>query len=173
MGPSLGSEGARNLQNRLLPPMRQARNRRAAQPPATDLDLARSCRANLLIVGAEQAVSTFVCELWSAFDEPLMMRRIGGPLRLPPSSEPVGTMIILGVETLSQADQRALEDWLVLREGRTRLISTSSASLMPRIEAGAFSDALYYRLNVVYIDLNTGAEAEIAPATSLADGGSR
>jgi hypothetical protein len=173
MGPSLGSAGSRNIQTTLSPPMRHRRNRRATNSGDTNVDLARSCKANLLLVGAEQSVSTFVCALWPAFDEPLMMRRIGGPLRLPPSSEPVGTIIILGVETLSESEQRALQDWLVLRKGRTRVVSTSSAALMPMVEAGTFSDSLYYRLNVVYIDLNTGAEGANNAASSLAERGSR
>jgi transcriptional regulator of acetoin/glycerol metabolism len=62
-------------------------------------------------------------------------------------------MIILAIDTLTLAEQLALQDWLVLRHGRTRVVSTTSASLMPLVESGAFSDALYYRLNVVSIDL--------------------
>jgi hypothetical protein len=138
-----------------LPAVRDAKNRRAAKSPDSDLDFARACRANLLLVGAEPAVANLLLSLWSTFGEPLMIRRGGDRLRLPSGSEPVATMIIQAVHTLTAYEQRALQDWLVLRDGRTRVVSTASASLLPMVEAGAFSDSLYYRLNVFYIDLSS------------------
>jgi hypothetical protein len=155
MGQSLGLAGTDDRAGGPLPAVRHARNRRAAKSPASDLDFARATRANLLLVGTEPAVSNLVCSLWSTFDEPLMIRRSGDRLHLPSGSEPVGTMIIHGVETLTEYEQRALQDWLLLRTGRTRVVSTASASLLPRVEDGAFNDSLYYRLNVVCIDLSS------------------
>jgi hypothetical protein len=138
-----------------LPAVRAAKNRRAAKSPDSDVDCARACRANLLLVGAEPAVANLLLSLWSTFGEPLMIRRGGDRLRLPSGSEPVATMIIQAVHTLTDYEQRALQDWLLLRDGRTRVVSTASASLLPMVEAGAFSDSLYYRLNVFYIDLSS------------------
>ena len=156
MGHRFGfADPAGDLETERRPRARHARNRRAAESPVSDLDFAQACRANILLIGAESAVSHLVCSLWGSFDEPLMIRRAGELLRLPPSSEPVGTMIIHGVETLTDYEQRALQDWLLLRNGTTRVVSTASASLLPMVEAGVFSDSLYYRLNVVCIDLST------------------
>jgi hypothetical protein len=135
--------------------VRQAKNRRAAKFPDGDMDFARACRANLLLVGAEPAVADLLLSLWSTLGEPLMIRRGGDRLQLPPGSEPVATMIIQAVDTLTGYEQRALQDWLVLRQGRTRVVSTASASPLPLVEAGAFSDSLYYRLNVFCIDLSS------------------
>jgi hypothetical protein len=111
--------------------------------------------ANLLFVGTEMTVSNLVCSLWPNFDEPIVVRRRDDRLRLAPSSERVGTMILYGVDTLTDHEQHALQAWLSVRNGRTRVVSTVSESLLPMIEAGAFSDSLYYRLNVVCIDLRT------------------
>jgi len=155
MGQSLGLAETGDLASGRMPAVRHARNRRAAESPDSDLDFAYAYRANLLLIGTEAAVTKLVCSLWATFDEPLMIRRSGDLLRLPPSSEPVGTMIIHGLETLTDYEQRALKDWLVVRDGRTRVISTASTSLLPMVEAGVFNDSLYYRLNVVCIDLNT------------------
>ena len=126
-----------------------------AESPDRDWEFARLSRANLLLVGAEMMVSSFLCSLWSNLAEPVAVRRRGERLRLPPSSEPVGTMILHAVDTLTDYEQRALKDWLTVRNGQTRVISTASTSLLPMVEACAFSDWLYYRLNVVRVDLQS------------------
>jgi hypothetical protein len=155
MGQSLELAGAGDLTGGAPPAVRYARNRRAANSPESDVDAARACRANLLLVGAEPAVANRVRSLWATFGEPLMLRRSGDRLSLPPSSDPVETMIIEGVETLKDHEQRALQDWLVLRNGRTRVVSTAPVPLLPMVETGSFSAALYYRLNVFYIEVGS------------------
>ena len=134
---------------------RQARNRRSPESPDSDLDFAQAYGANVLLVGAEPALTELVCSLWTTFDDPILIRRSVDPLQLPAPSEAVGTLIIHGVETLTLDEQLTLQDWLVVRNGRTQVVSTASASLLPMVEAGVFSDSLYYRLNVVCIDLTT------------------
>ncbi len=126
-----------------------------AEMPNKDLDVARLRRTNLLLVGTELMVSNLICSLWSNFVEPIVVRRRDERLRLAPSSEPIGTMILYGVDTLTDDEQRALQDWLTVRNGRTRVVSTVSASLLPMVEACAFSDSVYYRLNTVCIDLTS------------------
>jgi hypothetical protein len=128
---------------------------RVSESPIWEWGFGRLPRANLLLVGTELMVSSFVCSLWSNFDEPIMVRRRDDRLRLAPSSEPVGTMILYGVDTLTDDEQCALQDWLTVRSGRTRVVSTVSTSLLPMVEACAFSDWLYYRLNTVSIDLRS------------------
>ena len=83
-----------------------------------------------------------------------MRRRSGERLRLPPSSEPVGTLLLEAVDTLTDYEQRALQDWLIVRNRATRVVSTTAASLLDMVDAGTFNDSLYYRLNVVRIDLD-------------------
>jgi len=155
MGQSLGFAGTRDSAAGSLARVRHARNRRAPESPDSDLDFARTYGTNVLLVGTEPALTELVCSLWSTFDDPVMIRRSGDPLQLPSDSEPVGTLVIHGVETLTVDEQCALQDWLVVMKGRTQVVSTASASLLPMVEAGAFSDSLYYRLNVVCIDLST------------------
>ena len=127
----------------------------SAVSAGSDLDFARRLKANLMLIGTEQRLSAFVRSLWPAFDEPVMFRRRDTRLRLPPTSEPVGTMILQGVETLTDYEQRALQDWLSVRNGGTRVVTTVSSTLLPMVEAREFSDGLYYRLNTFCIDLRT------------------
>lgn len=134
---------------------RQTRDLAGSAVSADDVDFARRSKANLMLIGTEHRLSDFVRSLWPAFDEPVMFRRRDARLRLPPTSEPVGTMILQGVETLTDYEQRALQDWLSVRKGRTRVVTTMSSTLLPMVEARVFSDGLYYRLNTFCIDLRT------------------
>ena len=52
-------------------------------------------------------------------------------------------------------EQDGLHDRLSAGNGRARVVSTASESLFATVESGAFNDALYYRLNVVTIDLTS------------------
>jgi DNA-binding NtrC family response regulator len=72
------------------------------------------------------------------------------PMALPLVA-PVGTVVLHDVDKLDRSGQLYLLGWLDLSVGRPRVISTSSASLLPVVEAGAFLAALYYRLNLLYV----------------------
>jgi hypothetical protein len=154
MAQSLGLAGRVDLPAAPRSGAQQAWNR-GAESPAWEWGPGRLPKANLLFVGSDLMVSNVVCSLWPNFAEPIVVRRRDDRLRLAPSSEPVGTMILYGVDTLTDHEQNALQDWLSVRNGRTRVVSTVSTSLLPMVEACAFSDGLYYRLNTVCIDLRT------------------
>lgn len=73
----------------------------------------------------------------------------------------MGTLILHEVGALPHDDQRQLLEWLEPAARRVQVISTTSASLFPRVEVGAFSDVLYYRLNTMCMDVASWAEAGI------------
>jgi len=81
----------------------------------------------------------------------------GEPLVLPPIAD-TGTLFLHEVGSLSHDDQLRLLDWLDLAAGRTRVVSTSAASLFARVEAGLFIEKLYYRLNTVSLNVSQGAD---------------
>jgi DNA-binding NtrC family response regulator len=62
----------------------------------------------------------------------------------------VGALILRDVDALVHADQRRLLDWLG-NAVAVKVISTATASLLPRIARGGFLDSLYYRLNTICI----------------------
>jgi len=128
-------------------------SRSSVNSPATDQDLARVTRVNLFVVGGGEDIARLVTSLWPCFESPVHMRRAGEPLRLPRAEAPVGTMVIYDVDTLTHREQHELNEWLVAASGRVRILSSASSPLLPMVEAGTFNDALYYRLNVVTIDL--------------------
>ena len=81
----------------------------------------------------------------------------GEPLVLPPA-EDTGTLFLHEVGSLSLDDQVRLLGWLDHARGRTRVVSTSAASLFALVEAGVFIEKLYYRLNTISINVSQGSD---------------
>lgn len=115
-----------------------------------DWSLAQTIRANVLLIGRHSATNPIVNVLLRTFREPVTTWHPGERLLLPPVAQP-GTIILHDVGALGRDDQHRLLDWLEQAAGRTRVISTTSAPLLPLIEQGAFNDTLYYRLNTFCI----------------------
>jgi len=66
--------------------------------------------------------------------------------------EAPATLVLRHVHTLSAAEQQSLLQCLdSTSNGRTQVISLSSAPLFSLVEAGVFDELLYYRLNVIYL----------------------
>lgn len=141
----------------------QSNEQRAAKWPTGDQDLARLPRVNVLVVGAEDEAAKLITSLWPCLVTPIVVRDRGEPLPLSPTSPPVGTIVIYGVDTLTRREQLALNQWLIAGNGHARVVSSASASLFPMVEAGVFDDGLYYRLNVVTIDLTSPAAVADEP----------
>ncbi len=132
--------------------------RHGAKWPPSDQDLALLTRVNLLVVGAENDVAAAIGLMWPGLVTPIVVRHRGEPLRLS-MVPPVGTFVIYDLESLTCEEQDGLHRWLLTGSGRARVVSSASESLFPMVESGAFNDDLYYRLNVVTIDLTTRSRA--------------
>ena len=63
-----------------------------------------------------------------------------------------GTLVLYGIDRLDAAQQRDLLAWLEAHQGVVQLVSVSGEPLLPRIERNQFLDALYYRLNTIFVD---------------------
>jgi len=124
-----------------------------AESRTSDRDLAHLTRVNLFIVGADDVVAGLLASLWPDLATPIVVRHPGEQLRLSPTSPPVKTMVVHDVDTLTPHEQHTLHQWIGAGKGRTRIVSTASKSLLPKVETGAFNDGLYYRLNVITLDL--------------------
>jgi hypothetical protein len=107
----------------------------------------------VLLVGPERRVQDLVGVRVRETDTVLAIRCQDGPPQLPPASSYVGSMVLRDVDFLTPREQLRLFEWLAT-SNRTQVVSTASAPLLPLVEAGVFDDALYYRLNTVYIDLS-------------------
>jgi sigma-54-interacting transcriptional regulator len=125
-----------------------------AQAAHIDLQLVRHQRVNLLLMGPESAIQAVMTRLEPELREPIRIWTAPDPLELPVAAQ-TGTFILRGVDALLPADQRRLLEWLHASWGHTQVISTTSARLLTRATTGGFLDALYYRLNIVCVDLTT------------------
>jgi hypothetical protein len=116
-----------------------------------DLVLTGMPPVNLLLTGGDVVVQSVLETLLSDHDQPVASWWPGQRLVLP-LSRPT-TMILHDVGALGADEQRHLLEWLERDIGRTKVVSTTPAPLMPLVEKGAFNDTLYYRLNTVSIEV--------------------
>ena len=115
-----------------------------------DLAMVRLKRTNLLVVGDEAATGEVLDQLRLSLRDPIVAWRPGQALDLP-SPGRATTLVLHDVDQLTTAAQGAVLRWLDQSAGRIWIVSTSAEPLWPHVEAGAFSDVLYYRLNIVCV----------------------
>jgi hypothetical protein len=99
---------------------------------------------NLLLIGPDTATRPYLDRLMAL---PSVRSCDSAEPRLP--SEPVGSLLVRDVERLTRESQERLVEWLNGPGFHTRVVATSVTSLYPMVERGEFSDALYYRINMV------------------------
>jgi hypothetical protein len=109
-------------------------------------------RVNVLLVGIDAGVWNVLETLLLNIDQPVTRWFAGDALALPPPSR-TGTLILHDVGNMTPEEQRHLLDWMNRAAGRTRVVSTTPAPLLPRVKSGAFMDILYYRLNTIFVDV--------------------
>lgn len=115
--------------------------------------LLRTAHPNVLLVGSEAAVVDVLDALRPDCRQPVETCETGSFVAVSPPSQ-AGTLILRDVGNLSQEGQRRLMEWLDDNaRDRIQVIATNATALWPRVRDGSFADALYYRLNVIYIDL--------------------
>ena len=149
----------RSLDSSLPGGRRQQRDDEAWQLSVDiDLELARHCAVNVMIVGPEQGAEELMHRLLpraggERTTGEIVVRCHDGLLRLPPLSGDLATLVIRDVDALTSGEQHQLLRWLDAASDHGPIVSTAAAPLLPLVEAGMFSETLFYRLNTIYIDL--------------------
>jgi Sigma-54 interaction domain len=105
---------------------------------------------NLLLIGAPGATRAVIDDLMSSLVAPVECWD-AGTADLPADS--IGTLIIHDVASLTPAHQDRLLEWLSDQSQR-RSVATSIEPFYRNVETGLFSDSLYYRLNMVTVQLD-------------------
>ena len=144
------------MQNLLIDPVTDSRHpdelSDAWSLNLVEASLAVSAGVNLLLVGPDEEVNQMIGDLRSDLNGPTTVWEPGRPLHLPDPARP-GTLILRQVGEMSRDAQQRLCDWLPATGRRLRIISTSPASMVSLIRRGVFDETLYYRLNVVCVEL--------------------
>ena len=116
-----------------------------------DWSLLLGLRPNLLVIGSTAATEAFIRALVPHVRSPVQSL-VGGVL--PPELPSDGTLVLRDVDLLDGNQQERLLRWLgEPQHGHPQVVSLATAALYPRVQAGMFSDRLYYRLNVVHFEL--------------------
>jgi DNA-binding NtrC family response regulator len=124
---------------------------------SVDLDIrcAAGSRAPVLITGPAGAAESIAREIHrreSAVSRPFTIvdcehsDRLAAVLQ--PRSDEGGTLLLRGVHRLSPALQRELKE--ALRHPKRRIVASTPVRLE---RAAAFDETLFYRLNIIHIDL--------------------
>lgn len=110
----------------------------------------RSPRHNVLLEGPEASTVAVLRLLQAHLPEPVIRKPQGSPLELPAGD--VGTLILEEVSDLSGEEQTRLLAWIDCRS-HTQIVSTTARPLFARVARGFFDASLYYRLNVIVVEV--------------------
>jgi Sigma-54 interaction domain len=116
--------------------------------------MARATNANVLVVGPDPLVKSVLNLVAPDAKRDTAVQCQAGRLRLPQVSPQPAMVVVRDVDALTPAEQRKLLDWLEAASSRMQVVSTAAVPLLPLVQADAFNDTLYYRLNTIYIDLS-------------------
>ena len=111
---------------------------------------------NVMFEGPEHATEALLLALEPYLRAPALWKRAPTQLQLPSAGG--GALVVRNVGALGRQEQAALLRWLDVE--RKQVISTTAHPLFPMIAQGLFDEALYYRLNVMLVKVDsTGAPA--------------
>jgi hypothetical protein len=109
-------------------------------------------RPNLLLQGPDAATDGAVGALAPALGTPIHRWRADWPLPVPIGRQE--TLLLRNLITLSAAQQTKLLRWLEAMAGRVQVVSTTPVPVYPLTRRRLFLASLYYRLNVMCIDVH-------------------
>lgn len=114
-------------------------------------DMVIRAHHNVLLAGTSSATSEILVAMGPHLRKPVQQYRPRIGASVPQPLE--GTLILLEVDSLDLKQQTALLRWL--DQGlRVQVVSMTCKPLFALVETGVFLPDLYYRLNVVRIELN-------------------
>jgi len=133
--------------------MHRSRDDSASHPTTTSLrpddwQLLVTARPNTLLEGPHETTDAIVGEAMEWLAEP-HATWTGAP----PCDDRPATLVVRSVSALDRDQQRTLLAWLDAPGNRIQVISTTTDPLYPLVDRGAFLANLYYRLNVLLLDV--------------------
>ena len=116
-------------------------------------------RSNVLLAGTSTATKATLVQLKPHLREPLRQYTPTKGVSVPQPRK--GTLLLLEVARLDRNQQMQLLQWLDQFDecGQMQVVSTTSQPIFSLVESGAFLAKLYYRLNVIRIDLIPSGES--------------
>jgi hypothetical protein len=119
------------------------------EPFEAEWAILREYRHNVVLEGPCSETNELLRRLQPHIGEPVVWNRPQAPLDIP-SGETRG--LILGdVTGLTASDQKRLLAWIGSTGSLTQIVSTTERPMFALVAQGLFDEALYYRLNVILI----------------------
>ena len=124
--------------------------------PATIDTFLRLCAArhNVLLQGPVGAIDAALAVIAPCLLPPVAWKKAES--KFDPTVGANASLILQDVGSLTQSEQIQLRDWLDNASARPQIVSTTTHPLFRLVERGMFDAALYYRLNIVLLDLKLG-----------------
>jgi hypothetical protein len=117
-------------------------------------------RPNLLLQGPDAAIDGAIGALGAALATPIHRWHADLPLPVPTGRQE--TLLLRDLITLTAERQTNLLRWLEATDGRVQVVSTTAVPVYPLTQRRLFLASLYYRLNVMCIDVHI-AHQEAGP----------
>ena len=130
------------------------KTRRVLSAPSQDLQVGVLPRTNVLVVGSSEATRIVLDMLRLDLRGPVFRWQPGQALELPTRGR-AATMVLEDLTRLTNHEQIRILRWLDEVAGHIRVVSTTTVPIFPRVTRGEFNEVLYYRLNVVYVDVGS------------------
>src|SRR5262245_39421895 len=106
---------------------------------------------NVLVTGPRDAMHAFLKAITPSLHSPVRHLNCRRPLDLPTAS---GTIVLDDVDALPPEEQEGLLRWLDAAQSvESQTIALTTGPLYAQVRAGSFLDTLYYRLNVVHLQI--------------------
>jgi len=109
----------------------------------------------MLIEGPESVTETVLTLLKPHLRAPVVWTGSQSPFEFP--ADPCGALVLRDVTALGRQEQLRLLAWLNAPRDRTQVVSTTAHPLFPWVVRGHFDEALYYRLNVIRLRVDSKA----------------
>jgi sigma-54-interacting transcriptional regulator len=120
--------------------------------PGDDWSLLEAGHPNVLLVGPHDATRSFLVTITPWLQPPVRRIACDTMLSLPAAA---GTLVLDDVDLLPDQEQHALLQWLEITQSVPQLISLTTGPLYERVQTGGFLAALYYRLNLVHLQVDS------------------
>ena len=103
---------------------------------------------NVLICAATPLALVLVATMYLGLRQPVQIQKSWSRTNAPTN----GTLVLDGVDMLDMGEQRELFAWLHATHETVQVVSLTTRPIFPLVTQGLFLDALYYRLNTIFVD---------------------
>lgn len=120
--------------------------------PALEWDCLCRCRPNVLIECPADSTDSLVRLVEPHLRGPVQWTPAGMRLTLPER----GSVVLQDVSALGRQEQAELFRWLGDLHDHRQVVALTTRPLFPWVSRGLFDEALYYRLNVMLLYVDSG-----------------